>query len=210
VLLEAEKTTTGIADQMRHFATAIEDPTRGMILVELDRAGELTGTQIARRLDLTVNNVYHHLRVLRGLGVIDPPRIVPGDTYVEKYYSINSTLRAALRLDPDWYGEMQDSLTLEDQQAIVVSVCLTMAHLLRQAARDYQAMDPRALDAYMRDQRMFMQMISRVSREQLRYRVDGIHELLERSDREFAEDLSPRTNTMLIATLPALPQAGGQ
>ena len=81
-----------------------------MILVELNRAGELTGTQIAKRLDLTVNNVYHHLRVMRQLGVIDPPRIVPGDTYVEKYYSINPELRAALRLDPEWYTKAQEAL----------------------------------------------------------------------------------------------------
>src|SRR5207248_140852 len=85
-----------IAQRLSQYAEAMADPTRGMILVELDRAGELTATQLARRLDLSPNNVYHHMRVLLQLEVVDPPRAVPGDTYVEKYYHINPEIRAAL------------------------------------------------------------------------------------------------------------------
>jgi DNA-binding transcriptional ArsR family regulator len=195
--------TTAIADRLRQYATAIADPTRGMILIELNRAGELTGTQIAKRLDLTVNNVYHHLRVMRQLGVIDPPRIVPGDTYVEKYYSINPELRAALRLDPEWYTKAQETLSPKDQQAVVVGVLLTMALLLRRTAQDYQEMDPDALDRHLSDQ-LAMFSMNQISREQLRFRVGTVRNVLERADRQFAEDLSPRTDLMLVAALPAL------
>jgi DNA-binding transcriptional ArsR family regulator len=193
-----------IADQLRQYATAIADPTRGMILVELNRAGELTGTQIAKRLDLTVNNVYHHLRVMRQLGVIDPPRIVPGDTYVEKYYSINPELRASLRLDPEWYTKAQEALDPEDQQAVVVGVLLTMALLLRRTAQDYQDMDAADLNRHLADQRLAMFSMNQISRAQLRFRVGTVRNVLDRADRQFAEDLSPRTDVMLIAALPSL------
>jgi DNA-binding transcriptional ArsR family regulator len=196
---------SAIAEQLRQYATAIADPTRGMILVELNRAGELTGTQLAKRLDLTVNNVYHHLRVLRQLGVIEPPRVVPGETYVEKYYSINPEIRAALRLDPEWYTRAQETLDAEDQQAVIVGVCLTMALLLRQAARDYQEMDPQALERLVRDEHLLLLSTNRISREDLRFRVAGFRNVLDGANREHAEDLSARTDLMLVAALPAPP-----
>src|SRR5215469_6699259 len=65
---------------LRNTIEAMLDPTRGAILLELERAGEMTATQLARQLDLTANNVYHHMRVLSRLGILEPPRTVPGKT----------------------------------------------------------------------------------------------------------------------------------
>lgn len=193
-----------IANQLRQYATAMADPTRGMILTELERAGELTATQLARRLDLSPNNVYHHMRVLLQLEVVDPPRAVPGETYVEKYYHINPQILAALRLDPEWYERVRESLTVEDRQAIIVSICMTMSHLLRQAARDFEGMDATTLDRYVREERLVMLSINRVSREQLTSRLAILRDALTEEDREFAEDLSPQSDLMLIAALPLL------
>jgi DNA-binding transcriptional ArsR family regulator len=197
-----------IADQLRQYAEAIADSTRGTILVELDRAGELTATQLARRLGLTANNVYHHMRVLLQLGVVDPPRVVPGDTYVEKYYHVNLELRAALRLDPGWYDPAHETLTLEDRQSSVVSFCLTMSHLLRRAAQEYQEMDPETLDRHAREQQLMMFSISRISREELKARLQTIQLALFDGDSEWAEDLKPRTDLLLIAGLPSLRDEG--
>jgi DNA-binding transcriptional ArsR family regulator len=174
-----------------------------MILVELSRTGEMTGTQLARRLDLTVNNVYHHLRVLRQLGVIGAPRVVPGDTYVEKFYSINPEISAAVRLDPDWYAQTQGKLSPEDQQAVIVGVCLTMALLLQQAARDYEAMDPETLNQYLSD-RLLMVSTNRISREQLRSRVESVRGLAE-SLGQAGGGAGERTDLMLLAALPSPP-----
>src|SRR4051794_1988533 len=103
-----------LTEQLRQYAGAMADPTRGTILFELDQAGELTATQLAARLDMPANNIYHHMRVLVRLGVIEKTRIVPGNTYVEKYYAIKQELRATLRLDPSWLERIERTLTPED------------------------------------------------------------------------------------------------
>ena len=79
---------TATTEFLRGFIRALSDPTRGAILTELEHSGELTATQLARRLGLTANNVYHHMRVLRELKVVGEPRVVPRETYVEKYYQL--------------------------------------------------------------------------------------------------------------------------
>lgn len=191
-----------IADQLQQYATAVADPTRGMILVELDRNGEATATQLARKLGLTANNVYHHMRILLQLGVVDPPRVVPGQTYVEKFYHINPETRAALRLDPGWYDQGREGATAEDRKTIVVSLLQTMAHLLRQAARDYEALDAETLDEQIRTEAVVMLSLNRIGRAELESRLAAIRTLLESESREFAKDSSPRTDLMLMAALP--------
>jgi DNA-binding transcriptional ArsR family regulator len=193
-----------IASRLQRFAEAITDPTRATIVAEIDRAGELTATQLARRLDLTPNNVYHHMRVLRDLDVVDPPRIAPGDTYVEKYYHINPELRAALRLDPQWYDVAQNAMTAEDRQTAIVSHCLTMSHLLRRAAREYAEMDPNQLDRQLRDHMVIMVGISRIGRKELADRLQALRVAMEEGDRKWAESTDARTDLLLIAGLPDL------
>jgi DNA-binding transcriptional ArsR family regulator len=173
-------------------------------VAEIDRACELTATQLARRLHLTPNNVYHHMRVLRELDVVDPPRIAPGDTYVEKYYHINPELRAALRLDPHWYTNAQEGMMAEDRQTAVVSQCLTMSHLLRRAALEYAAMDPETLDQYLREQESVMVSINRIGRKELQERLRELRIALEAGDSKWAEATEPLTDLLLIAGLPDL------
>jgi DNA-binding transcriptional ArsR family regulator len=192
------------ASRLRNFAEAIADPTRATIVAELERAGELTATQLARRLNLTPNNVYHHMRVLRELDVIDPPRIAPGDTYVEKYYHINPELRAALRLDPHYLDNALAEMTPEDQQEVIVSHCLTMSHLMRRAAQQYAEMDPNVLAQRLQDNIPVMTSIRSVTREELKYRLNGLREPLEKGDPKYAESTGPRTDLLLIAGLPDL------
>jgi DNA-binding transcriptional ArsR family regulator len=195
---------TTVGEQLRQYASAVSDPTRGAILMELNHAGELTATQLARRLGLTPNNVYHHMRVLLQLGVVDPPRPVPGDTYVEKYYHLNPSIRSAVTLDPIWYDEVQKTMTTEDRRAVIVSVCLTMAHLLRQAARRYEEMDAEELDRYARAQQLIMLSIGELSRDRLQFRLNGLRHMLLQENEELQKEPSPPTDLVLFASLPAL------
>jgi DNA-binding transcriptional ArsR family regulator len=190
-----------IGDRLRQYAQAIADPTRGMIVLELDQADELTATQLARRLDLTANNVYHHMRVLLNAGVVDTPRAVPGDTYVEKYYRLNPELRAALRLDQKWFEDVGNALDPADRQALVAGVCMTMSQLLRRAAFSLGAMDAATFDRYL-DERRFYLSINRLGQTQMAQRLKSMRELFDQEDRAFAEDTSPRSELMIIAGLP--------
>jgi DNA-binding transcriptional ArsR family regulator len=193
-----------IADRLNQYATAISDPTRGMIVLELDRAGELTATQLARRLGLTANNVYHHMRVLLQLGVVDQPRVVPGDSYVEKYYSINLELQAALRLDQKWYERVGPEMTEEDRRALMISVCLTMSELLRRAARNFRAMSDEEFSRSLATERQVLLSMNRLSRAQMLDRLERIRTVLENEDRDETEDDSPRTELFLLAGVPGL------
>lgn len=201
--------TSAISDRLKQFATVMSDPTRGLILVELDQNGEATATQLAGRLGLTPNALYHQMRLLVEAGVVDPPRAVPGDTYVEKFYSINPEVRAALRLDPWWYDRVKEDMSLEDRQALVVSHCLLMAHLLRRVARAYAAADSAVLDEFIRDHGSLLLSNKKVSRRELEFRIEGIRTTIESAEREFAEDVEPREDLVLVAALPMLGKRNG-
>lgn len=193
-----------ISQCLQQYATAMSDPTRAMILLELDHAGELTATQLARRLGLTANNVYHHMRVLRRLSVVSPPRAVAGDTYVEKYYRIDPELQSALKTAPKWLDQIMSTATSEDRKEMLISICITMAHLLHRAARRYRAMDAAELDRMAYQQQLAMVSINEMSRDQFTARLAGLRELLASEEERYATNDAATTDVVLIATLPLL------
>jgi DNA-binding transcriptional ArsR family regulator len=193
-----------LGDQLRQCIVAMSDATRGLILMELARAGELTPTQIAARLDLPANNVYHHVRVLRRLGVLKPPRVVPRDTYVEKYYRLEPELRAVLRQDPEWIDRTQATMTAGERKTLAISMCLAMIHLLRQAIRRYEAMDAEFFDRIAFQQQLGMASILRVRRPELEHYLAALRAVVTREDsssRAEDDDLPP-TDVVLITALP--------
>lgn len=201
-----------VKELLRRYIQAMTDPTRGAILGELYYAGELTPTQIARRLGLTANNVYHHMRVLRGLDIVEPPRVVPRETYVEKYYRIAPETLAVLGTDPEWFDRVQDTLTAEDRKELIVALCLTMAQMLQRAARRYAAMDAHALLDLIHERKLGMLSINLMGRERLEERVRSLREmLLEEHEagltepRQADSDATERPqNVVLMAALPLL------
>ena len=202
-----------VAELLRNYIAAISDPTRGAILMELGHAQELTPTQIARRLGMTANNVYHHMRVLREMGVVDPPRAVPRETYVEKYYRVNADLVAAVNSDPEWLDKMQVSLTAADRKALFTGVCMTMAQLLMRAARRYEAMDDDAFDQLVYQRQLGMASINNMRRDKLERRLATLRDMLakeqaddragaEASEASASEAPSAERDTVLMAGLP--------
>lgn len=126
---------------LKAYIEALSEPTRASILMEIEKSTELTATQLAKRLDLTANNVYHHLRVIKRFGVLDEPRVVPGPTYVEKYYRLRTELRAAFK-DPGWLDRAQEGLSVPARQAFWCAFAMVTGQLMIRAAKQYQAMAP--------------------------------------------------------------------
>lgn len=126
---------------VQNYLRALADPTRASLLTELADGDELTATQMARRLGLTVNNVYHHLRKLNQWGLLATPRVVPGPTYVEKYYRLQPALTVVVQ-DPGWLDKAQKGRTAAERQAIWVAFCAQLAQLMMRAANHYAAMTP--------------------------------------------------------------------
>ena len=176
-----------IAELLRQYMVAMYDPTRGAILMELGHAEELTPTQIARRLGLTANNVYHHMRVLREMGVVDPPRAVPRETYVEKYYRINADLAAAVNSDPEWLDKTQASQTAADRKALFTGMCMTMAQLLMRAARRYQAMDDEEFERKFYETQDIMASVNSMDHEKLVQRLASLRGVFAEEWRADAE-----------------------
>lgn len=182
---------------------AFSEPTRAAILMELARSGELTATQLARRLGLTANTISHHLRVLSGLGLLEPPRVVPGKTYVEKFYQVKRDLVLSPR-DPWWVDRAQQSLTAEDRKAVLISLLLWAAQIFRQAARRYEQMDPEALDDLFGRLAVGMLSINSMHRDRLQYRLAALREVLAREAELFpdTEDETNPSNIVIMAGLP--------
>ena len=129
-----------LQSMLRNYLEALSEPTRANLLLELQAAGELTATQLARRLGLSVNNVYHHIRVLNRLGVLAAPRVVPGPTYVEKYYHVLPAISDAT--DAGWYDTASSGLSTAERQARWAAFCATVGQLFLRAAERYAAMSP--------------------------------------------------------------------
>lgn len=163
---------------LRNYITAMSDPTRGMIIMELGHAGELTPTQLARRLGLTANNVYHHMRVLRDLGVVDPPRAVPRETYVEKYYRITPELVQLVSGDPFWIDRTQAGMAASERKALIVGMYLTAAQLLTRAARRYEALDDATFEETLYRPELAMVSINDMSRERFAHRLAALRGML--------------------------------
>ncbi len=124
---------------LRSYLEALSEPTRASILLELSAAGELTATQIARRLELSVNNVYHHIRALNRLGVLAEPRIVPGPSYVEKYYKVRDIMGMS---DPLWHDNASEGLSPAEQQMHWAAFCAHLGQIFMRAAKRYAALTP--------------------------------------------------------------------
>jgi DNA-binding transcriptional ArsR family regulator len=167
-----------VAELLRQYIVAMSDPTRGAILMELGQVGELTPTQIARRLGLTANNIYHHMRVLRELGVVDPPRAVPRETYVEKYYRINPELAAAVNSDPDWVDKTQADMSPAVHKALFCGMYMTMAQLLMRAVRRYQAMDDDTFERRFYATQNIMASVNTMDHAKLQRRLTALRAML--------------------------------
>lgn len=189
---------------LRRYIEAMADPTRAAILLDLLWGGERTATQLARRLELTPNNVYHHMRVLRRLGVVEPPRPVPGDTYVEKYYRLKPEIVAAIRQDPDWLDRTQAAASPELRQAIFVSLCLTTAQLLRRSAQRYAAMDAADFDRLAHQEQLGMLSIAHLDRPQLVQRLAAMREIVQTENAVGVRVDVEGPNIAIMATLPSV------
>ncbi|HEY7019997.1 MAG TPA: winged helix-turn-helix domain-containing protein [Ktedonobacterales bacterium] len=197
---------TATTEFLRGFIRALSDPTRGAILTELEHSGELTATQLAKRLGLTANNVYHHMRVLRELKVVGEPRVVPRETYVEKYYQLAPEAQAVLGSDPEWLDRVQKGLSAEERKELFVSMCLEMAQLLQRAARRYAEMDAETFDTLIHQRKLGMLSINEMGQARLESRLKSLRDTLRHERESGIADEEPRSqqHVVLMAGLPFL------
>ena len=195
-----------LGDPLQRCLTAAADPTRGLILMELAQSEEMTPTQIARRLGVPPNNVYHHMRVLRRLEVVDPPRAVPGETYVEKYYRLKPELRRLLRQDPEWIDRALAEMTAEERKTLAISMCLGQIHLLQQAIRRYQSMDTETFDRVAHQEQLSMSSVTRLDRASYKRFLVALRDLAvsEHATLAKAGESGAATDVVLISALPML------
>jgi DNA-binding transcriptional ArsR family regulator len=201
----AAQSSQTLEELLRSYIKALSDATRGAIVQELGHAEELTATQLAHRLGLSANNVYHHMRVLLQLGVVNPPRAVPGPTYVEKYYQLNPELRQAAE-DPGWLDRTQSTMTPQERQALVIGMCLTMAHRLQLAARRYGAMNAETFDRMAHTEELLLVSVNDMGRDRLVARLRALRAMLQREYEELppSAESAPQTDMVLMAALPAI------
>ena len=171
------------------YIRALSDPTRGAILIELEHAEELTATHLARRLNLTPNNIYHHMRILLDWGIVAPPRAEPGPTYVEKYYRLQPELKAIVHGDPTWVDRTQVQMSPQERKKLFIGMCLTMSQMLQRAARQYEAMDAAAFDELSFQRGLGMVSLNELSRPRYKRRLAALRRILadEQND-ESADD----------------------
>ncbi len=187
---------------LRNYLDALSDPTRANLVFELEAAEELTATQLARRLGLSVNNVYHHIRVLNRLGVLAEPRIVPGPTYVEKYYRVLPAITRAL--GPDWYDEASRELSVEERQVRWAAFCAQVGQLMLRAAERYAAMPPEVWERTVLAPKAGMISLRLLSERQYQADLAKLREVVHQESAPGDEG----QQVMIIAGLPELMRIG--
>lgn len=183
---------------------ALGDATRGAILLELEHQEERTPTQLARALGLSANNVYHHMRVLRRLEVVAPPRAVPGPTYVEKYYRLHPDLVRATS-DPLWLDQVLEGEQPDVHRRLRAAELLLLANLLRRAAAQTEALT----EDQVREQRehaLSMVSTARVSRPHYLRRLERMRGIVsgERGEERDAAGEASAQDLVLMVGIPAL------
>ena len=206
----AKRRDEELANLLRQCVLAVADGTRGLILMELAQREEATPTQIARRLGVPPNNVYHHMRVLRRLGLVQPPRAVAGETFVEKYYRLQPDVRRLLRRDPEWIDRGQEEMTAEERKALAISMCLGQIHLLQLAVRRIQTMDAETFDDIAFQKRLGMSSVTRLDRTSYARFLAELRELVVAEHAALAERgaMSEATDVILISALPMVWEEG--
>lgn len=185
---------------LKAYIEAVSEPTRASILMEIEKAGELTATQLAERLELTPNNVYHHLRVIKRFGVLADPRVVPGPTYVEKYYRLRAELSEAFK-DPGWLDRAQQNLSLEARQAFWCAFTMVAGQLMIRAAKQYQAMDPATWQETVLQQPTGMISLRELGRSQYQENLETLRAQIVNRPTVGGE---PHQFVLLIAALPGI------
>lgn len=193
-----------LEQRLSNLVEALGDATRGAILLELEHQEERTPTQLARALGVSANNVYHHMRVLRRLEVVAPPRAVPGPTYVEKYYRLHPDLVRATR-DPFWLDQVLEGERSDVHRRLMAAELLLLAHLLRRAA----ALTAALSDEQVREQRdgaLAMVSTGRVTRPRYLQRLERMRAIVsaERDDAREAADDRRGQDLVIMVGIPAL------
>src|SRR5207302_10542218 len=123
--------------------------------------------------------------------------------YVEKYYRIRSELMMGMR-DPGWVDRAVRPLTPKERKALVISLFLRAAQILRQAAQRYERMDAETLDILFSQQQLGMVSINQMNRERLQFRIAGLRELVTREAALFPDttDGDGAPDMVVMAALP--------
>lgn len=193
-----------LAQRLSNLVEALGDPTRGGILLQLEHDEERTPTQLARALGVSANNVYHHMRVLRRLEVVGPPRAVPGPTYVEKYYRLHPDLVRATT-DPYWLDQVLEGEPPDVRRRVRAAELLLLANLLRRAAAQAEALS----DDEVRTQRqdaLSMVSVARVPRPRYLRRLERMRAIVAAERRDGPEEPGNRRgqDLVMMVGIPAL------
>ena len=193
-----------LGQRLSNLVEALGDATRGAIVLELEHQAERTPTQLARALGLSANNVYHHMRVLRRLEVVAPPRAVPGPTYVEKYYRLHPDLARATS-DPFWLDQVLEGEQPEVHRRLMAAELLLLANLLRRAAAQTEALT----EDQVREQRehaLSMVSIARLPRSPYLKRLERMRAIVsaERGEALGAADERRGPDLVVMVGIPAL------
>lgn len=182
---------------LRNYLDALAEPTRANLLLEIGAAGEMTATQLARRLGLSVNNVYHHIRVLNKMGVLAEPRVVPGPSYVEKYYKVKPEIAGN---DPLWYDKASEGLSAAERQVRWAAICAQLGHLLLRAAERYAAQTPEEWERTVLTEKTGMISLRTLGRERYLSDLAKVREIVVEPN----PDVPGSDDMMIVAALPQM------
>ncbi|RLE64884.1 MAG: hypothetical protein DRJ38_04650, partial [Thermoprotei archaeon] len=113
---------------------------------QLVRKREATATEIAKELNIDVDVVYYHLKILRKSNLLSEPRIVVRGNYIEKYYSIRSDFKEKLLDSIKQLAERERKLSIGEYREIVIALLSVVQSIISGSIRKLKEVDEKIIE----------------------------------------------------------------
>lgn len=181
---------------------SLKNPTRAAIFYQLIRKPELTATDISKSLDLDVDVVYYHLKLLKKIGLISEPRVVVKRNYIEKYYSLRHDFKERLLESINLLVAKEKELDVKEFREMIIALFSVVQSIISSSIKELKRTNIGILDKIREENRIESKIIfcSEEKYNELlnRLRHDVKGEVLE------SFDPTEKEYTIIIMAIPKL------
>jgi DNA-binding transcriptional ArsR family regulator len=124
----------------------LKNPTRASIFYQLIKKYEASATEIAKEIDVDVDIVYYHLKILRKIGIISDPKVIVKGNYVEKYYSVRPDFKEKLLGSVKQLLTREKEMDIEEFREMVIALLSVIQSILSNSIRELREADTKLLD----------------------------------------------------------------
>ena len=183
----------------------LRNPKRASIFFQLAQNPDSTATEIAKDLNLDVDIVYYHLKLLRKHGFISEPRVVVKKNYLEKFYSIKPSFKDNFLRFLGEFKTKKEKLNLEETREMLIASLTVIHSVIASSARQIETLDAKLLEKLLK-KKDFVSKVWFCTREKYDELLDQIKSITKDTDSTL-KSLDPEAKSYIVAIV-GIPELG--